>query len=353
MSKVYFLPINEKTPTKEIISGLQKLLSIDEINSTFSSGQFTALKMHFGEGDNPKTVSPTFVKAIVDAVKEQDGKPFVTDSNTLYRGNRGNSVDHIHTAFRHGYSIENLGAPVIIFDGLSGKNFAEIPINLKHCETAKIAKDILSTDNLIGLAHITGHGATGFAGNIKNIGMGLASRGGKQVQHSGILPTVNEENCIACGECAKWCPVDAITVDEYAVIDEEICIGCGECTATCQFNAISIRWDESSENLQEKMAEHAYASVKSIKGKSCFFNFLLDVTRDCDCGRREQESYIDSLGIVASTDIVAADQAAFDLMAEHEGADLIDKWHGKDGLVQVKYGEEIGLGSRDYELIEV
>ena len=181
----------------------------------------------------------------------------------------------------------------------------------------------------------------------------MASRGGKQMQHSGILPTINKDKCVACRECAQWCPVDAITVEEHAHIDQELCIGCGECTVTCQYKAIAVRWDESSVNLQKKIAEHAYTVLNNIKGKSCFFNFLINVTKNCDCIRRKEDSYFPAIGIVASTDIVAADQATFDLLKEAERGDVIDKWFGKDGQIQLRHAEEIGLGSRKYKIEEV
>jgi len=352
-STVYLFRIDTNTSPKQVRKGLSALLRQKEISNSLTSKGFTAIKMHFGESDSPNTVEPSMVKVIVNYVKSAGGRPFLTDTNTLYTGRRSNAVDHLMCAYSHGYTMKNTGAPAIILDGLTGKGFAEIPIGLKHCKTAKIAKDVLNIDDLIGITHVTGHEGASFGGSLKNIGMGMSSRGGKQKQHSGILPEVDKDRCTACGECARWCPVEAITVDEHAHINKGLCIGCGECTVTCRFKAIAVRWDESSANLQEKIAEHAYAVVRSIRGKSCFFNFLIKVTKDCDCIRRPQDPDFTDLGIVASTDIVAADKASYDLLEQEAGRDMFQEWSGKDPLVQMRYGEEIGLGTTDYILEQV
>ena len=261
-STVYFFKIDKETSESGICSGLTSILTKEDISNSFSSQGFTALKIHFGEADKPNTVNPAFVKVIADAVRKKGGKPFLTDSNTLYTGQRSNAVDHLMCAHRHGYSIKNTGAPAIILDGLAGKSFTQVEINLKHCSTAKIPTDVQSIDDLIGVTHITGHMGAGLGGSIKNIGMGMASRGGKQKQHSGILPEVNRDACTACGECARWCPADAITVEEYASINKDLCIGCGECTVTCQYRALAVRWDESSTNLQENIEEFLRTLVR-------------------------------------------------------------------------------------------
>lgn len=350
---VYRFDVTETTAPAESRAGLEQILAREEICAAFSSKGLTAIKMHFGEADKPKTVAPDYVRIVASAVRKQGGKPFLTDTNTLYTGQRSNSVDHLNLAHRHGYTPQQTGAPVIIMDGLSGRNFFEVPIDGKHCQTAKIARDVLSIDDLIVLTHVTGHGGVGLGASIKNMGMGMASRGGKQIQHSGILPRVTAKKCVACGECARWCPADAITVDETAVIDPEKCIGCGECTVTCPHKAIAVRWDESSINLQEKMAEYALAVTRSIRGKCCFINFALNITKDCDCVHTAQEAQFAAIGIFASTDPVAVDQAVFDALRERQGSDVPQGWFGIDATVQLAHAEAIGLGTREYEVTKV
>jgi len=350
---VYMLKPSSPPDPEEIKEGLRRILARDDIRAALASGGYTGVKMHFGEADPPATVDPGYVKVVVEAVKAGGGKPFLTDTNTLYTGRRFNAVDHLLCAHDHGYTVENTGAPVVILDGLTGRNFTEVEVELPHCKTVKIAADILSMDALVVLTHVTGHMGTGMGAAIKNVGMGLASRGGKQIQHSGILPTVTAEKCVGCGECARWCPADAISVEETAVIDSSLCIGCGECTVSCRHRAISIRWDESSVNLQEKMAEYAFGILKRFRGKSCFFNFLIHVTKDCDCTRRPQKACFDEAAVLASTDIVAVDQATYDFLKEAAGKDPFEEWSGKDALVQVRHAEKIGLGTSRYDLVEI
>ncbi|MFH1706530.1 MAG: DUF362 domain-containing protein [Planctomycetota bacterium] len=354
LATVTFLPLPPGTSEADTLEGLRRILNRPEITAVLENGGLTAIKMHFGEADKPRTVSPAIVKEIARASRRGGGKPFLADTNTLYTGKRSNTVDHLITAHGHGYTYPATTAPVVILDGLAGKNFQEVPINLKHCRTAKIARDVLSIDTLICLTHVTGHIETGLGASIKNIGMGLASRGGKQAQHSGILPVVNKKKCTACGECAKWCPVHAIAVDKCAVIDPKVCVGCGECTVTCPVHAIAVRWDESSVGLQEKMAEYAFAVLRNIKGPALFINVILQVTKDCDCMGDAKGGELPPVGIVAATDIVAADQAAYDLMVRVCGRDPIKAWYGEtDPLIQVRYAESIGLGTREYTLAEV
>lgn len=190
---------------------------------------------------------------------------------------------------------------------------------------------------------------------LKNIGMGLSARGGKLAQHSGVIPQIVEDNCTLCGVCAQWCPVKAITLNEKsAVIDPKKCIGCGECLAVCQFDAVKIAWDENTVNLQKKMAEYCLAILKDKTHKVSFFNFLIHVTRHCDCMDKPYKPEIKDIGILASTDPVAVEKAAVDKIIESTGKDFFKKsWPSIDYTTQLTYAEEIGLGSMDYELIDI
>jgi len=188
---------------------------------------------------------------------------------------------------------------------------------------------------------------------LKNVGMGLSSRGGKLAQHSGVIPQILKKRCNICGVCGRWCPVGAIKIGEhYAIIDPKICIGCGECLAVCQFDAVKIAWDESTVNLQKKVAEYCLAIMKGKAGKIVFFNFLTHITKHCDCMGKPFEPDIADIGIIASTDPVAIEKATTNIIKEHSGKDFFkDAWPGIDYTIQINYAQEIGLGSMDYELV--
>jgi hypothetical protein len=324
-----------------------------------------AVKLHFGERGNLAFIRPPFVRQVVDRIRAAGGKPFLTDAGTLYYGNRGNAVDHLETALSHGFAYACVNAPVVIADGLRGHDYVTVPIELKHFREAKVASAAYQADALIAVTHFKGHEATGFGGVLKNIGMGLGTRAAKQAMHSDVLPAVDPDKCVACGRCAEWCPAGAITVDEAAQIDPEKCLGCGECTITCIEGAVEINWKSEPSALQEKIVEYVYAVLKNKKDKAGFISFVVDVSPNCDCWNYNDAPIVPNVGILASTDPIALDQACVDLVNAQPslpntavnlppGADKFrGLFPGIDWNYQLAYGEQIGLGSRSYKLIKV
>ena len=355
MSKVWFGSLGDNSSPDVISQKVLKLYRAAGFEKIFEKNEFVAVKIHFGEKNNTGHIKPQWIKPLLNTVKEKECKPFLTDTNTLYRGERLNSIDHLMQAYAHGFSIENLGVPVIIADGLLSKNYSEVPIDGKQLKSVKIANDILHSHALMVLTHVTGHILTGMGAAIKNLAMGCAPRSGKQVQHADVRPKVNEEKCKACGLCIKWCPKDAIQIyDGAARIDVEKCYGCGECIATCRYHAIKSSFKNTSESLQERMAEYALGAVKDKKGKCCFFNFITHVTKECDCMDKAQDKITGDIGILASYDPVAIDKATVDLLIEKSGKDILrDLWPENDYIVQIRHAENLGLGSASYDLIKV
>ena len=359
-SKVFYTSMRA-TPEMNLLKKLEILLEKVGISEIINPGELVAIKLHFGEPGNLAFIRPQYVRVVVDKVKSLGGKPFLTDTNTLYHGKRSNAVDHIESALLNGFSYTTVGAPIVIADGLRGNEEVEVEVNLKHIKKAKIGSAIVYADALIALTHFKGHVSTGFGGTLKNVGMGCASRSGKLEQHSTSKPYVDEKRCVACGVCEKNCPVGAIKVEKHAVIDYDVCIGCGECVAVCIYGGMNPRWDESSDILSEKIAEYAYAVMKIKKDKCIFVSFIIDVSPDCDCASWNDLPIVPNLGILASKDPVALDQACVDLV--NKAPVLIDpKAQGDpfkfvhpnvDWRKQLEHGEEIGLGSREYELVKI
>ena len=200
-------------------------------------------------------------------------------------------------AYAHGFGPENMGIPVIIADGIRSKSYEEVPIDGVHFKSVKIANDILHSDVLFVLSHATGHGGTGLSAAIKNIGMGSASRSGKQNQHSDVKPRILREVCRACRLCIKWCPVDAISmVDSKAEIDESICYGCAECTATCQFGAIEVNWGRYQPCSTGEDGGIRMGSGQDKRDKIACFTYLIHVTKLCDWIGRAQPAVIRGCG---------------------------------------------------------
>ncbi|MFQ6082149.1 MAG: DUF362 domain-containing protein [Candidatus Aminicenantia bacterium] len=353
-AKVYFIPVQKEEDQVTISKKAEKLFIESGLEVKFDKDDFLAIKIHFGEKGNTGFVKPEWLKEIISRINLKTRNAFFTDSNTLYQGNRADAVSHLKIAKEHGFDIESTGLPVIIADGLVGRDYEEVEINQKYFRTVKVARTIFNADSILSIAHLTGHLLTGFGGAIKNIGLGCASRTGKLEQHSDIKPRINHLRCNGCQICSNFCPTGTIFFEnEKAVIIEEKCIGCGECLAVCKTGAVRINWDEDSLRVQEKMAEYALGILKSKK-QSGFINFLLKVTKDCDCMAKEQPAIVGDIGLLASTDPVAIDLASVELTNQTAGEDLFRKIYSEiDWKVQLEYGAKIGLGSIKYELIEI
>jgi uncharacterized Fe-S center protein len=182
--------------------------------------------------------------------------------------------------------------------------------------------------------------------------MGLSSRMGKLRQHSSINPSVDEQACTFCRKCMQWCPVNAIIEEKKkAFILTDTCIGCGECLSLCNYDAIRYDWGIESADLQKGVAEHALGVVLNKQQRCYFFNFLIDMTKGCDCERVRQERIMPDVGILASHDPVAIDRATLDLTAKRHGETLSQKSEPElNPEIQLEHAEKIGLGNRTYAL---
>ena len=366
-SDVYFIDLRA-TVKENFVQKLERLLETAGIHRIIEQRDLTAVKIHFGERGNTAFVRPVYIGNVVEYIKSAGGVPFLTDANTLYAGTRGDSVNHLETAIRNGFAFSVVDAPLIIADGLRGKSETTVPVEGRRLSEVYIGTDIVEADALISIAHFKGHDLTGFGGTLKNVGMGCASRRGKMVQHSSVAPKIDTETCIACGECAEHCSQEAIVVnDACAEIDGERCIGCGECILVCPSEAVQVQWNQSIPVLMESMVEYTMGALKHKAGKALFMNFITDVSPACDCYAMNDAPIVSDVGVVASPDPVAIDQASVDLVNRepalpNSSLDVNtgpgeDKFRGihpeVDWTIQLEYAEQMGLGSRDYTLRKI
>lgn len=354
-AEVYFIATPDRVDVGRQVVAMEKIYKASGAANIIKKEDFVALKIHVGEKHNTTHVKPELIKALVTKIKGKGGLPFLTETSTLYKGERDNAIKHLLHAHQHGFSIEKVGAPFIMADGLTGNTEHEVEINAELHTSVKIAREIVVADALIAVSHPTGHPGSGLGGCLKNLGMGLASRMGKMRQHSTMLPEIKAKNCTFCQKCLQWCPVDAIVEQAgKAFILREKCIGCGECLAVCRFEAVSYNWESESPDLQKSMAEHAYGAVKNKPGKCFYFNVMIDMTTGCDCYSTNQKKCIPDIGILASRDPVAIDAATLDLTARYNQKTLSAiAFPQLDPLIQLRHGEKIGLGSLTYNLIEI
>ncbi|MHC1743818.1 MAG: DUF362 domain-containing protein [Syntrophobacteraceae bacterium] len=375
-NNVFFVDL--RVQNQSLLTRIGELVVAAGIRKATKKNGLTAVKIHFGERGNTAFVRPLFVQPIIEAVREAGGKPFLTDASTLYVGTRGNAVDHLRTAVLNGFAFSVLGAPLIIADGIDGRDEVAIPLALKHFETAYIGSAVVHADALVSVAHFKLHEASGFGGAIKNVGMGAASRRGKMAQHSDVAPKLFLEKCIGCGLCRDQCAHDAIHLEDrpadspkpapevtrMAVIDQERCVGCARCIHTCPQGALGIDWAEDLVNFMEKMVEYTVGAIKDKEGRALYVNFVTQVSPACDCYPFADAPIVPDIGILASRDPVAIDQACMDLVNAQPALEnsclkdnpmaSVDKvkavYPHIDWEHQLRYAEQVGLGRRDYEL---
>ena len=371
-SKVYFTDFRCRNGVSQL-DKLRKLLEKSEFSQIDFDGKFVAIKLHFGELGNLSFLRANYAKVVADFIKERGGRPFITDCNTLYVGSRKNALEHMDTAYLNGYSPFSTGCHVIIADGLKGSDDIEVPVaGGEYCKTARIGRAVMDADIVISLAHFKGHEEAGFGGALKNIGMGCGSRAGKMIQHAAGHPEVQQSLCRGCHRCAKECGSDAITYDanNKAVIDQTKCKGCGRCIGACSFDAIYSPNECANELLDRKMAEYAAAVCHD---RPCFhISLVQDISPNCDCHCENDAPILPNIGMFASFDPLALDQACVDAclkqtplpnsqladaMAKEGFCDHHDHFENTTPNAEYKtcleHAEKIGIGSRDYELIKI
>ncbi len=359
--------LRSKGNESNTVTKVKRLFDEAGLASIISKKDLTAIKLHFGERGSDAFINPIFVRQVVEKIKEGGANPFLTDSNTLYRGDRHNAVDHLINAIENGFDFSVVKAPLIIADGLKSKDVSWIDINGKHFQKVRIAANIAQADSMITMSHFKGHIMAGFGGAIKNLAMGGASAYGKMDQHS-VRPEVIEKKCIGCRMCMKICPVNAHIYENGKVhIDKEICIGCGECIIVCPQEAIGLDWSSEIVPFQERMAEYAHGTTVGKEGRIGYFNFLTRISPQCDCFSWSDYPIVPDIGILASKDPVAIDKASFDLVNQQRGfkqSSLKSGWEpGEnkfkglkpeiDAEYTLRYAEELGMGSTEYELIKI
>jgi len=352
-SKVYFVPVSASDHNKVVKEKIRKLLKKSEVLNFITRGEKVAAKIHFGEEGNTGFVDPELAGVICREAEAKGGRVYLSDANVLYRGRRKDSTEHLKLALEHGFTKDTTGVDIIIPDDTKKEETVEITIDQKHIKIAKVGRFFLECGSLIAISHFKGHILTGFGGAIKNLGMGCATRQGKLAQHNNFAPVIHIDNCEACGSCIAVCPANALTLNGKISLDLKKCIGCANCVGVCPTLALFVDF-KAGAAVQEKMAEYAYAILRGKKKKAAFINFAMKINKECDCWAQENPRIAPDIGIFASLDPVAIDKASYDMVNKVCKKDIFRSMHpDQDGNIQLSYSEKIGLGSREYDLIDV
>lgn len=339
MSTVYFKRIENKN-LEDLSRGARDLIERVVEKEAHVFDKVVPLKVHFGEKGNTTFVPSSCYEGVIDFLKEKGASSCYIETNVLYRGARTTADSHKEIAIQHGFTQ----LPIVIADGDHGEAYDEIEINKTFFKKCKIGKAFSDYNQYIVMSHFKGHGAAGFGGALKQLAMGFGSRGGKMAQHSGISPKVNPKKCISCGLCVEKCDVDAIEMNEKAVILSEKCVGCAGCIAVCPVGAISNDW--GSEHFKEKITEYAYAA--QLGKDNIYITYLINVTPECDCMGQPMATVAQDIGVFASKDPVAIDAACIDILQKENGDKIFD-----EGRVSLEHAERISFGSTQYKLVEI
>lgn len=352
-STVFFSSMRSKSH-KSPLNKIKKLFLRAGGNDLYKKDELVALKVHFGELGNTAFLRPIYLRPLLEVLAKQGAKPYLTDTNTLYTGMRTNSVDHLHNAALNGFNYSTLQVPIIIADGLRGENDIDLTIpNAIVCKTAHIATDIANADKLLTVSHFKGHEMTGFGGAMKNLAMGCGSRRGKMDMHSDVRPAVNPKRCTACGRCKIGCAWGAIDISHYAVINDK-CTGCAKCIAACPEHAIQADFDVSCDKLQQRIVEYAAAVHNHFSTVPVYISILTAIVPACDCHDGNDAPLVPDIGFMSSTDPVAIDKAAYDMIVNVAGKDVFkEAWPHLDPTDQFKHAQKIKFGNLDYEIKEI
>jgi uncharacterized Fe-S center protein len=313
--------------------------AFENFNLDSFSGQTVPIKLHMGEIRNKYFLKPDTAKLVVDALKSVNAKPFLYDTTVAYPGLRSTKNGYEKVAKIHGFTKKKIGCEVIIGDtgqmvNVEGRDY-------------EVCDSILKSSHIFGLTHVKGHIQSGMGGAIKNFGMGCVTKETKRNIHHGSKPVFTEDKCTYCGICAEVCPFEAIKVKKSSwKICNRRCFGCGVCVDACETDAI-INQDA---NFQYLLSCSARACVQDKN--VLYLNELKRIAKSCDCDPSINPIICPDVGYIVSDDIVSIDKASIDLI-NNVKEKIFEKKNKVSPLKQIRFGEDIGLGSASYQLIEI
>jgi len=305
-------------------------------------GEDLPVKLHMGERGNRWYVSPRIVKSICDELSRAGARPFLFDTLPCYEGGRDTKEKYLETAIMNGFG--GLGYPIVI--GNDGVNVEA------GGHSFEVAEELYRSKSAVGVSHAKGHVITALGATIKNFGMGGLSNRSKGYIHDGGKPVVDRGRCDLCGTCEALCPSEgahgerALRVRGDWSIDYGACLGCGRCVRGCPRGALSYR----AGDFNLLLALGAKACLMGKEG--LYVNVALKITKYCDCAVDALPIICEDVGILISNDPVAIDAASVDLMEGKMGRSFAEIF-GVDARAHLRFAEGLGLGSLDYELIEM
>ncbi|MFX1555001.1 MAG: DUF362 domain-containing protein [Promethearchaeota archaeon] len=371
------------------------------IKQRIKSGEKVVIKTHFGALENTRYLRPSYIRFLCDYVKDIGGVPSVAEScgwglpenisgiHTEYSG-RANEEEYLKVALLHGFTGETMSAPIIMLDGPYGIDYNVQKIDGKRFDEILVAGRLREFDYIILASHFKGHAGAGFGGALKNLGIGSVAKGQKIRAHLGTKFDYDLNKCVEdCDKCIKVCPTGALskTVNKVLKKDWDKCRYCYMCRSICDKGVIGAG-SSTREDFINGFVDNAKGVVDYFgKDKIFYLNYAIDITYQCDCTGGSDVPFVPDIGILASLDPVALDQATVDLIHKSsinphsilsevknipskgpfewfshtprfdpESGEMDMNPDGKESKhwqLQLKAAEEIGLGTRVYNLIKV
>lgn len=387
-SDVYFMDARSDSADTSLIAKALTVFNAASLDKLVSPGDVVAIKVHCGEWNSSAYLRPVYARAIADRIKELGGRPFVCDTTTLTYSpysSRATELDILLTAERNGYSSAVLGCPFIVADGYVGTSDHRVDVPEGYLlKEAYVAQAIAAADVLITLTHFKGHGMGVIGGAIKNLGIGAQSKRGKFNVHMGGHPKYGVGAAVKFNPDAfagktndqEWeliencCPFGLfkVTDDDKIEWDRDKCVTCLGCLGVMNprgiFEASQMQFDATDIAI----ADAALGVAKTVP-KVGYVTLGVDVSPKCDCAGFSDMPIVPHIGVFASMDPVAIDQACLDKVTESEGTPgSLSEEMGVEGAGERKFdltgaaieglseqttintGVVNGLGSRDYTL---
>ena len=366
MATVYMVDARARKITHSFMTKLEMILDAAQLETLFSPGEQVVIKVQIGDVGNTAYLRPVIIRALVEKIYSLKGEPIVVDTNPLGMWWQS-GLGWFDAATIQGFASNVLNTDVQLADGYTGIEGEFFPTAGQERGSLKVARMIKETQALLLVSHVTGHPLVGLGGALVNLGLGCLALQSKEKIHRVLKPQVDAEKCNGCGQCVAYCPEKAWVVEEEQLkLIGEKCSGCGDCLAVCAPGAITME-GKSILHFQRRVIEAATAVVSAVKReKMRFFNFLIDIKPQPDYYPFSDNAFVPDLGVLMSDDPVAVDQASLDLInrapglpmsAAEEcgvlepGRDKILPIVGVDPVPLIRYGEEIGLGQRCYQLL--
>ncbi len=350
---------------------LDKLAHVFEslgLKNAIKENDKVMIKTHMGLFGNTNHLRPAYVRILVDLIRNAGGIPFVADTCSLGYGierpygGRTTSPDYYTRAAMNGFTQGTMGAPIIIADGYWGADFLESPYDGEFITSVPVPSALFDCDKIIVLSHSKFH-HVGIASTLKNIGVGLVAKKGKTAVHSAEGLEIYPEKCRGseCSECVVVCPMRCIAVGSSVEVEMSRCIQCGHCSSICsgkvKAGALKVTW--SGENMAKKIVENTHGVLSAIGiDKFYFINLAIDISNMCDCVCYGAPLLIHDVGVFGSRDPVAIDAATASKMHDATRNPAASAATNLDALLEkskafFEHGVKIGLGSSEYELVEL